>query len=88
MSAAGSDPSRIFVSLESGTIVFTDTGPGLPEKAAANLFTPFAATTRQSGTGLGLVIARELAQSMGGDLTLAETGPEGSVFHLTLPPQD
>ena len=88
MSAAGSDPSRIFVSLETNDIVFTDTGPGLPDKAAQNLFTPFAATTRQTGTGLGLVIARELARSMGGDLSLSETGPDGSVFRLTLPPQD
>ncbi|MEP1599937.1 MAG: ATP-binding protein, partial [Hyphomonas sp.] len=64
------------------------TGPGLPDKAAQNLFTPFAATTRQTGTGLGLVIARELARSMGGDLSLSETGPDGSVFRLTLPPQD
>lgn len=88
MSAAGSSPSRIFVSLETNEITFTDTGPGLSDKAARNLFTPFAGTSRQTGTGLGLVIARELAQSMGGDLTLAETGPEGSVFRLTLPPQD
>ena len=87
MSAAGSDPSRIFVSLETNEVHFNDTGPGLPEKAAQNLFTPFAGSSRQSGTGLGLVIARELAQSMGGDLVLSETGPDGSSFRLTLPPQ-
>ncbi|WP_290953957.1 HAMP domain-containing sensor histidine kinase [Hyphomonas sp.] len=88
MSAAGSDPSRIFVSLETNEIVFSDTGPGMPEKAAANLFTPFAGTTRQTGSGLGLVIARELARAMGGELVLAETGPAGSVFRLTLAPHE
>ena len=34
--------------------------------------------------GLGLAIARELAQGHGGDLALVETGPGGSVFDLTL----
>ena len=87
MAAAGSDPSRIFVSSENNQIEFVDTGPGLPQKAADNLFTPFAGTARQTGTGLGLVIARELAEAMGGELELASTGPEGSVFRLTLPPR-
>jgi signal transduction histidine kinase len=32
-----------------------------------------------------LAIARELAQLHGGDLTLAATGPEGSIFELRLP---
>ncbi|MAN44647.1 MAG: HAMP domain-containing histidine kinase [Alphaproteobacteria bacterium] len=85
MTAAGSDPSRIFVSSENNQVEFADTGPGLPQKAADNLFTPFAGTARQTGTGLGLVIARELAEAMGGELELASTGPDGSVFRLTLP---
>ncbi|RAN34200.1 sensor histidine kinase [Hyphomonas pacifica] len=87
MTAAGSAPSRIFVSSENNQVEFADTGPGLPQKAADNLFTPFAGTARQTGTGLGLVIARELAEAMGGNLELAFTGPEGSVFRLTLPPK-
>lgn len=85
MIAAGSSPSRIFVSSQNNQVDFTDTGPGLPDKAAGNLFRPFAGSARQTGTGLGLVIARELAIAMGGDLELASTGPEGSVFRLTLP---
>ncbi|MDP3383697.1 MAG: sensor histidine kinase, partial [Phenylobacterium sp.] len=40
---------------------------------------------RADGAGLGLAIARELAQGHGGDLTLASTGPEGSVFEVRLP---
>lgn len=88
MTAAGSSPSRILVSLDNNHLDFTDTGPGLPDKAAENLFTPFAGSARQAGTGLGLVIARELALAMGGDLTLASTSAEGSVFRLTLPEQN
>ena len=62
-----------------------DDGPGLPERARAHLFQPFAGSTREGGAGLGLAIARELAQAHGGDLILASTGPEGTVFELVLP---
>ncbi len=62
-----------------------DDGPGLPERARSNLFQPFAGSTRRGGAGLGLAIARELAQGHGGDLNLVETGPAGTVFELRLP---
>ena len=62
-----------------------DDGPGIPDKAKANLFQPFVGSVRRGGTGLGLAIARELAQGHGGDLTMVETGPNGSVFDLSLP---
>jgi signal transduction histidine kinase len=63
----------------------TDNGPGVPERARERLFQPFAGSGRPDGAGLGLAIARELAQGHGGDLTLASTGPEGSTFELRLP---
>jgi len=66
-------------------IRLADNGPGLPERAQAHIFQPFAGAARQGGTGLGLAIARELAQGHGGDLTLVETGPAGTVFELRLP---
>jgi signal transduction histidine kinase len=62
-----------------------DTGPGVPERMRERLFQPFSGTTRQGGAGLGLAISRELAQGHGGDLVLASTGAEGTVFELTLP---
>jgi signal transduction histidine kinase len=65
-------------------LAFADNGPGLPAAARANLFKPFSGSARLGGTGLGLVIARELAESMGAKLVLAETGASGTVFHLTL----
>jgi len=85
MVAGASLPKRITVSLTREGLDFTDTGPGLPDASRANLFKPFAASTRKTGTGLGLVIARELAVGMGGDLVLASTGPEGTTFRLILP---
>jgi len=70
----------------SGSLIrLADNGPGLPERARANLFQPFAGSARRGGTGLGLTIARELARGHGGDLTLVETGPRGTVFELRLP---
>jgi signal transduction histidine kinase len=62
-----------------------DNGPGIPDRARERLFQPFAGSSRPGGAGLGLAIARELAQGHGGDLTLVDTGPEGSSFELRLP---
>jgi len=66
-------------------IRLSDNGPGVPAKALKKLFQPFVGSARRGGTGLGLAIARELAQGHGGELTLAATGPDGSVFELRLP---
>lgn len=82
-------PGSVQVSLfeEEGVSVIrlADNGPGVSERARERLFQPFAGSTRPGGAGLGLAIARELAQGHGGDLSLAETGPQGSVFELRLP---
>jgi len=59
-----------------------DNGPGLPEKARGNLFTPFAGSTGRGRTGLGLTISKELAQSQGGDLSLINSGPTGTRFEV------
>lgn len=62
-----------------------DDGPGIPSRVREHLFQPFSGSGRTDGAGLGLAIARELAHGHGGDLTLVETGSEGSVFELRLP---
>lgn len=66
-------------------IRLTDDGPGLPERALANLFQPFAGSTRRGGAGLGLAIAKELSQGHGGDLTLVQTSEAGTTFEIRLP---
>ena len=63
----------------------SDNGPGLPERSRERLFQPFAGSSRPDGAGLGLAIARELAQGHGGDLTLIDSGPKGTTFELRLP---
>jgi signal transduction histidine kinase len=80
---------RIAVTLsrtaDASLVRVADNGPGVPERARERLFQPFAGSGRPDGAGLGLAIARELAQGHGGDLTLTETGPKGSTFELRLP---
>ncbi|WP_254439292.1 sensor histidine kinase [Ruegeria arenilitoris] len=69
-------------------IEIRDNGPGLPPKARENLFTPFQGGVRKGGSGLGLAISQELVRGHGGDLVLAESGPEGTTFEIRLPRGD
>ena len=84
-----SEPGVVTVSLtqaEGATLIrFSDNGPGVSKRAQERIFQPFAGSSRPGGAGLGLAIARELAQGHGGDLILAETSDHGSVFELRLP---
>jgi signal transduction histidine kinase len=73
---------------ESWIIEVSDTGPGLPPKAREHLFRPFQGGARKGGSGLGLAIAAELVRGHGGTLDLTRTGPEGTVFVITLPKGD
>ncbi|MSO68743.1 MAG: HAMP domain-containing histidine kinase [Alphaproteobacteria bacterium] len=89
LSAAGISPAQISIQAEvpAGRVVIEvwDNGPGLPEAARAHLFEAFSGAGRSGGTGLGLVIARDLVISHGGEISLVRTGPEGTVFRVTLP---
>ena len=60
----------------------TDDGPGIPAELRGQIFEPFF-TTRPGGTGLGLYIARELADANGAALELLPKGP-GAIFRMTL----
>ena len=66
-----------------------DTGPGISPEEIEKLFATFVQTEAgmksQQGTGLGLAISYQLAQLMGGEITVESTVGEGSVFKLTLP---
>lgn len=65
-------------------VCVTDSGPGVPATARAQLFDPFF-TTKPQGLGMGLSISRSIIEAHGGRLTVtAATGP-GATFCLTLP---
>ena len=60
-----------------------DDGPGIPN--TANLFVPFF-TTKPAGSGIGLVLSRQIAEAHGGQLTLENrTGARGCEARLRLP---
>ncbi len=63
-----------------------DTGPGLTENQLSRMFTPFdrlgAEHTEVSGTGIGLVVARQLAEALGGELSVKSAPDQGTCFTL------
>lgn len=65
------------------TLRIADDGPGLPKAIRANLFQPQSGTSATGGSGLGLSIARELAERNGGMLQLAASA-RGTTFVLEL----
>ena len=70
-------------------ITVTDHGPGIPEADRDHVFERFvqldqSSTRRQGGTGLGLYLCRQLAQQLGGRLTLTETSGGGCTFTLAV----
>ena len=70
-------------------IAVEDTGPGMTVDQVARLFTPFDQTLSgvaalHGGTGLGLAISRQLAELMGGRVTVRTRPGEGASFTLAL----
>jgi two-component system NtrC family sensor kinase len=67
-------------------IMFSDSGVGIASNVVEHLFEPMF-TTKQSGTGLGLVIARDIIAEHRGRIELV-SGSSGAVFLLALPVAD
>lgn len=70
-----------------------DSGIGIPENKIGSLFHPFSqidnSTTRKyGGTGLGLVICKRLAETMGGRIWAESKFGTGSTFHFTIMTKD
>ncbi len=66
------------------TIAVIDNGAGVPKEVRARPFRPFF-TTKTFGSGLGLSIARRLAESLGGDLALEDAAGGGTEAMLLFP---
>ena len=65
-----------------------DTGIGMDEEAVKNVFDPFYRAKKSSnkveGTGLGMSIAKNIANMMNGDIDIESTPGEGTTFHVSL----
>jgi PAS domain S-box-containing protein len=71
-------------------ITVADTGCGIHDHHLKNIFEPFFTTKKDTGTGLGLWVSRELVEKHGGSMRVRSTtsGPKpGTVFSIFLPQQ-
>ena len=78
---AWAENGRVLVSVE-------DTGPGIPREQHALIFERFGRANvglGKPGTGLGLFIARSIAEAHGGSLTVDSAPGDGATFTLELP---
>jgi PAS domain S-box-containing protein len=68
-------------------IALADTGCGIRPENLERIFEPFFTTKKDTGTGLGLWVSRELMEKCGGrlDVRSSVTGRTGTVFSLFLP---
>lgn len=73
--ASGTDRLRVEVA---------DTGTGISEEIAAQLFQPFV-TTKAGGMGVGLSISKRIIESHGGEMDVARNEAGGATFGFTLP---
>jgi signal transduction histidine kinase len=69
---------------EQAVLLVTDTAGGIPPEVADRIF-EMHFTTKQSGTGIGLYVARSILEAQGGSIGIERTGPDGTAFRLTLP---
>ncbi|MBD2705245.1 response regulator [Spirosoma sp. BT702] len=71
-------------------LMVQDSGPGIPPAEQTRIFERFyqvdaPATRTQSGTGIGLAYVRELAELMGGNVSVTSLPSQGSTFTVRLP---
>jgi len=71
-------------------VAIADTGVGIDPKALSRLFSPFvqgdsSTTRRHGGTGLGLAICRQIAELMGGSVSVESRIGDGSTFTFEIP---
>jgi len=65
-------------------VTILDNGPGIPASVRRTLFDPFVTAGKPNGTGLGLALARQIAEEHGGSVCLEESNPERTVFTMSL----
>jgi signal transduction histidine kinase len=66
------------------TIVIADTGRGIDPSDLTRIFDPYF-TTKRGGTGLGLPIAKNIVEGLGGTITVISTPGTGTDIVIELP---
>lgn len=61
-----------------------DAGAGVPEEVRSKIFEPYFSTKR-TGTGLGLVIVRQIVEEHHGSIAVTANAPRGTIFAVELP---
>lgn len=65
-------------------VTILDNGPGIPASVRGTLFDPFVTAGKPNGTGLGLTLARRIAEEHGGSVLLEESNHKRTLFTLSL----
>jgi signal transduction histidine kinase len=65
-------------------VTISDNGPGIPASVRRTLFDPFVTAGKPNGTGLGLTLARRVAEEHGGSICLEKSNRDRTVFTLSL----
>ena len=85
----GNEPPLVTIDLKDGEesirIEVADNGPGVPQSIRQTMFLPFVSEGKESGVGLGLTLAQQIAHEHGGRIELMESLDGRSVFTITLP---
>jgi signal transduction histidine kinase len=68
------------------TVEIEDTGPGIPKNLLTKIFDPLF-TTRQIGTGLGLVSCKNIVEKHGGYIDIKTKVDHGTIFIINIPKQ-
>lgn len=82
LNAAQMGAQNVRIEIAGDRVTIADDGPGVPAEVAKTLFEPFV-TARQGGSGLGLAVARRVAERHGGTIEL-ENSERGARFSIYL----
>lgn len=74
---------RLFAQGQSTVIEVEDNGPGVPHSLRQDVFLPFF-TTRATGTGVGLNLARQIIVAHGGAIDILDAPGGGALFRIVL----
>jgi signal transduction histidine kinase len=88
LQAIGDGGGELILSLtvqgRSAVIDVIDTGPGIPPEQVKSIFQAYY-TTKKGGTGIGLAMAKRIAEEHGGEIGVRSEVGKGSDFYISLP---